>query len=414
MAFNIKKHILVWAFACCFLCFMPFSYLSAQSSQLSISSSLIAQNDSAENDLLKNVDGPYFFRNKKGGKLIQFVKGGNEYMIIEKDIDLKKTNEFKCVVDNKEADSFTFQLKKKIRIPKSTYSQPEKLLAISDIEGNFNAFHSLLLNNGVIDENYNWTYGKGHLVLGGDFMDRGENVTQVLWLIYKLEQEAQEQGGMVHFILGNHEVMNLQGIFNYVDKKYVQLAQKYSGETDKKAACSSLMTKNQELVKWLKSKNSIEKIGNLLFVHGGISPELVNAKFSINEINEIIRSRLLYGPSIEDHRKQNEDFLFASFGPLWYRGLAINYRNHYKKSTEKEVEKALKTFRVKHIVIGHTIANEISTDFNGKVIRTDVKHGIEKNSPYSQALLVEHKQFYRVDGKGEKVPLFDETDQSSN
>jgi hypothetical protein len=31
--------------------------------------------------------------------------------------------------------------------------------------------------------------------LNGDFVDRGENVTQVLWLIYKIENQAQKQGG---------------------------------------------------------------------------------------------------------------------------------------------------------------------------------------------------------------------------
>ena len=39
------------------------------------------------------------------------------------------------------------------------------MLVISDIEGNFEAFRKLLQGNGVIDENFNWTYGKDHLVL---------------------------------------------------------------------------------------------------------------------------------------------------------------------------------------------------------------------------------------------------------
>ena len=103
--------------------------------------------------------------------------------------------------------------------------------------------------------------------------------------------------------------------------------------------------------------------------------------------------------------RQDEDFLFASHGPLWYRGLATPYRNFYKKCSEKQVDKALKHFRVKHISIGHTIAQKVSVDFNGAVIRTDVSHGGTKYSEKSQALLMVDQQFYRVDGKGIKVPL---------
>ena len=76
------------------------------------------------------------------------------------------------------------------------------------------------------------------------------------------------------------------------------------------------MSKNQELVKWMKSKNSIEKIGDLLFVHGGISPQLVKARFSIDEINKIIRRRLNNGVSKNKFDKLNEDFLMASHGPF--------------------------------------------------------------------------------------------------
>jgi hypothetical protein len=88
-----------------------------------------------------------------------------------------------------------------------------KLIAISDIEGNFMAFTETAAANGVIDTNFNWTFGEGHLVLTGDFFDRGTQVTEVLWLIYSLEEKAKDAGGYVHYILGNHEIMNLSVIY---------------------------------------------------------------------------------------------------------------------------------------------------------------------------------------------------------
>jgi len=398
-----KKRLLFWAMAFSLCCMFP--CLKAQSAFLSVSSITPSINDSLENMALLCVDGPYLFRDNKKGKLINVVEGDGHFHIIEEVITLNKETHLQCVVDNTDRDRFSIPLMEKIKPPKSTYKQPEKLLAISDIEGNFNAFYSLLVANGVMDKEYNWTFGKGHLVLIGDFMDRGDKVTQILWLIYKLEQAAKKQGGLVHFILGNHEVLNLEGKTNYVDKKYIRLAKRYAGKEDLEAAYLNLMADNQELVRWMKSKNTIERIGNTLFVHGGISQELLKAKFNITEINNIIRTRLNRGPSLNEETRLNEKFLFASHGPLWYRGLAIPYRRMYKKSTQKDVNRILKYFKVDHIAIGHTIAQEVSLDFERAVIRTDVHHGIEKGSEHSQGLLIENDQLFRVNGKGEKTKL---------
>ncbi len=377
----------------------------AQSALLSVSTFTPSINDSLNKTSLLSVDGPYLFRGKKEGKVLRVVQGGETFQLIEEAIQINKETYLECVVDNKDRDAFLIPIMDQIKPPKSTYKQPQKLLAISDIEGNFNAFYSLLVSNGVMDKQYNWTYEKGHLVLIGDFMDRGDNVTPILWLIYKLEQAAKEQGGMVHFILGNHEVLNLEGKTNYVDKKYTKLAKRYTGKLDNNEAYLDLMADNQELVRWMKSKNAIEKIGNTLFVHGGISQELVSARFGINQINQIIRNRLINGPSSNPLDKLDEDFLFASHGPLWYRGLAIPYRRMYKKSTSKEVKRVLRYFHVDHIAIGHTIAQKVSLDYEGGVIRTDVNHGNEKGSEQSQALLIEDKQLFSVNAKGEKTKL---------
>ncbi len=44
------------------------------------------------------------------------------------------------------------------------FEMPNKLIAISDIEGNFEAFSSFLKANKVINDKYNWIFGNGHLV----------------------------------------------------------------------------------------------------------------------------------------------------------------------------------------------------------------------------------------------------------
>ena len=71
----------------------------------------------------------------------------------------------------------------------------------------------------VIDTDLTWSFGDGHLVIVGDVFDRGPNVTECLWLIYRLEQEASAAGGAVHFLLGNHELMVMRGDLRYLNER---------------------------------------------------------------------------------------------------------------------------------------------------------------------------------------------------
>ncbi|WAC03282.1 hypothetical protein N7U66_06875 [Lacinutrix neustonica] len=73
------------------------------------------------------------------------------------------------------------------------------MVVISDIEGNYEAFASFLFANKIMDENHNWIFGTGHLVLVGDFVDRGKNVTQVLGLFTSLS--IKQKSSMAWYIL---------------------------------------------------------------------------------------------------------------------------------------------------------------------------------------------------------------------
>ncbi len=50
------------------------------------------------------------------------------------------------------AKTFQVPLQKELTIEPSVSSRPEKLIALSDIEGNFDKFRMLLQNNKIIDE----------------------------------------------------------------------------------------------------------------------------------------------------------------------------------------------------------------------------------------------------------------------
>ena len=220
-----------------------------------------------------------------------------------------------------------------------------------------------------------------------------------------LEQKAEEAGGKVHFILGNHEVLNLLGQTEYVDKKYLALAHKLSGKEESKKAYQYLMSNNRELVRWMRSKNVIERIGKTIFVHGGISKELISANMSIGEINSFLRMGLTREYFTDDSEANLKKFLMGPLGPLWYRGLVGRYKRIYTKATQKELESTLSYFQAKQVVIGHTVVEKISSDYNGKVYRTDIGFPTTKFTGKAQALLIENDQFFRVNDLGERVLL---------
>ncbi len=344
---------------------------------------------------LNGIDGPYIIGN-------QLYEVNNENKLLTRVIN--RSDSLLVKVDNADKDQFKISLIENITTQPDIYEIPKKLIVLSDIEGNFVGFSSFLINNGVIDKNFNWIFGSGHLLLNGDFIDRGKNVTQVLWLIYKLEQEAEKQNGKVHYVLGNHEIMNFQGNASYANKKYKRVAQLISKNDSLNSATQFLYSNQTELGKWLRSKNVIEKIGNYIFMHGGLIPEILKYNVSISEINQIAREN--WDKNLNDQEENNkvENFITGEKGIYWYRGLAQDYK-YYDKINENQLDEILQYYQANKIVFGHTVKEDITKEFNGKTINTDVKHGQEKNSDNTKGLLIENEIEFKLDGKGNKTRL---------
>jgi len=174
---------------------------------------------------------------------------------------------------------FAVTLKPKLQQEKAEYRKVTRQFAVSDMEGNLKGFLKLLKANKVIDDQLNWSFGDGHLVLTGDFFDRGTQVTELLWFIYSLEEKAKSAGGYVHFVLGNHEIMNMNGDFRYVQPRYMEHAALM------KMDYLSLFDEQTELGRWLRTKNIVEKVGDVLYMHGGIASEVNLFKAAAPKIN---------------------------------------------------------------------------------------------------------------------------------
>jgi len=174
-------------------------------------------------------DGPHIFYRKNKAYIKQVVMEDTVAVAKIDSVEAKQKEGIKiqCHFPKNPHWDFNTRLKAKLKNEPTDYPKAEKILAISDIEGNFEALRRFLLSHKVIDDQYNWTFGNGHLVCVGDFVDRGVYVTECLWLIYDLEEKAKAAGGYVHFLIGNHEVLNMSNDFRYVQTKYMRNAELY-------------------------------------------------------------------------------------------------------------------------------------------------------------------------------------------
>jgi len=280
--------------------------------------------------------------------------------------------------------------------PPSSYTNVPKIFVLGDVHGQHNPAYNLLQTANVIDEQGTWSFADGHLVFCGDVFDRGNDVTEILWLIYRLQKEAKKAGGATHLVLGNHEIMVLQNDLRYVTDECLEIANilgiKYN----------DLYGPDMELGRWLRSQNAIVRINDTVFTHGGISPTLTQTAIQNHEsfdgINILVR-RYIDARSYTRRYQDTPALLFGRHGTFWYRGLVRN-ENKYNPATTEEIQQSLDWLGANRIVVGHCEQNEIVSLHNGKVIATNIAM---KDNP--QALLVENNTLTRIHPDGSQTPV---------
>lgn len=280
-----------------------------------------------------------------------------------------------------------------------------RVVAVGDVHGAYDNFVEVLQLAGLVDEDAKWVGGTTHLVQTGDILDRGKDALKVIDLIQRLEKEAEKAGGRVHFLLGNHEVMNMTGDFRYVnpieygrfrDRESMRRAQdlwvrqtdqararaKEAGQDFDAGAYREKLQKqapigyvervrafsaNGEYGRWLRRHDAVARINGIVFLHGGLVPEV--AELGCKEINKRVRREIT-----KDLEKTLRDPLSTlsagARGPLWYRGLALEDETTYAPV----VDDVLEAMGAKAVVVAHTVSKtgRIQTRFDGRVVMIDV------------------------------------------
>lgn len=301
-----------------------------------------------------------------------------------------------------------------------------RVVAVGDVHGDYGQFLSVLRDAGVVDARGHWAGGRTHLVQVGDRVDRGPDSRKVMDLVMRLEGEARKAGGFVHPLLGNHEAMNMMGDLRYTTreefeafrgpdsvnlaarlwKNYVHARQQQgdtrpSDEEKKRFDAEHPLgwvehrqaySPEGKYGRWLSQQDTVIRIGDTLFVHGGISPKY--ADFSLHDLNERIRQEL----------KQPDPMLAVLStdpeGPLWFRGLARG-----DPALLPSLEAILKRHGCRRIVIGHTPTNErlVMPAYGGGVIAIDVGMTKVYGGPPASLLLEDGHVF--VIHRGQRLAL---------
>ncbi|UCE24861.1 MAG: metallophosphoesterase [Candidatus Zixiibacteriota bacterium] len=353
-------------------------------------SSQVDSTDSAQGPI-DLTDGPHVYWQNDSNAIVFYLCDGEVFKDTLQATDSLKFNGF-C----RDSAEFYSIPCGEVTIEPHINNNVSRIFAVSDVHGEYEFLRSLLINSSVINEAGDWTWGDGHLVIVGDVFDRGDKVTECLWLIHRLEQQAKAVGGRVHFVLGNHELMVIRGDNRYVHQRYLD------------GICRKTRIKHEDLFgpdmalgRWLRSKHTAVKINDILFVHGGIPPFMVGNGWNLDQLNSSVRRHL-------DLRSSQAAFsdtarmLFGSAGPLWYRGYHYGMEGKYEQACSTAVDSVLSACEASTIVIGHSECAAVHGIYGHRIIAIDIP---VEDIGSLQGVLWQDDVFYLVTGDGQRHPI---------
>lgn len=274
-----------------------------------------------------------------------------------------------------------YEEKCKTKYLPSTLPPVNRILVLGDIHGDFTMLIHLLRKGKVINKKNEWTGKDTVIVQVGDQIDscrpnrpgdcllknytkndKAEDV-KILKFMTELHSKAEKYGGAVYSLVGNHELMNVDGDMNYVSYENMK---EFGGEYGRQMAFKP----GNEMANYLACTRKMALIiGSNIFVHGGFEPELVS-RYNIDDINKLMALYLL--DELKNPQNFREDFMIKSNSPLWTRTFGnINMSN---SECERLMRPLQDVYKVGRIYVGHTpqLETGINNVCDGRVWRTDV------------------------------------------
>lgn len=234
--------------------------------------------------------------------------------------------------------------------------------------------------------------------------DEASELAVLKWL-RNLNQEAQREGGHVHMLIGNHELMNVNGEFRYASAENIR---DFGGTVKRKEAFST----GGWMAKSLANEHKmVLRVGDWLFVHAGLLPEVVKAMASalvakeqegqtdddttsttdeeewknetgadvLTYINTLAHHFLWGDHSIlTDVDIQAARLMLGNHGPVWTRDFSEFPEEEETTEACSRLAAVLEMTGAKHMVVGHTPQyfnsppKGINSACGGKVWRIDI------------------------------------------
>jgi hypothetical protein len=245
----------------------------------------------------------------------------------------------------------------------------DSLFILGDTHGDVAALTAGLRAAGLIDDSLRWSGGRSHLVFAGDLTDRGPDVLQLLWLVYRLEREAAAAGGGVHVLLGNHEIMVMLSDLRYVHPEETEVAELHG------AGYEQLFDVRESLIgRWLAAKPAVIRVGDILIAHGGVAGE--TARLTLEAFDDTLAQYMgeelfhrwadtTFMPVIDSVSYQmRQDFFWGPRSVFWHRAYVQS------DTLATELDRVLTAWGASTLVVGHTSVQQIEARYGGRLIAT--------------------------------------------